>query len=81
MPPKQSPRTLGLKTPLGEDVLLLTAFRGEEGMSRLFRFELQMLSDNNAIQAADLVGKNVTWSVKQNDGSPRHFNGFVSRST
>jgi type VI secretion system secreted protein VgrG len=79
MPPKQSPRTLGLKTPLGEDVLLLTAFRGEEGMSRLFRFELQMLSDNNAIQAADLVGKNVTWSVKQNDGSPRHFNGFVSR--
>ena len=39
---KQASRLLNLKTPLGDDVLLLTGFSGEEGMSQLFRFELAM---------------------------------------
>ena len=57
---KQAHRLLSLKTPLGEDVLVLTAFSGQEEISRLFHYELQMISDNNAIKAADIVGKNVT---------------------
>jgi type VI secretion system secreted protein VgrG len=76
---KQTERLLSLTTPLGPDVLVLTAFAGREEMSRLFSFQLEMISDNNAITAADIVGKNVTWTIKLNDESPRFFNGFVSR--
>jgi len=76
---KQANRALKLTTPLGEDVLLLTAFHGHEEMSRLFRYQLDMISDDNAITAADIVGKNVTFSIDLADGSFRRFNGYVSR--
>ncbi|MCE9525610.1 MAG: type VI secretion system tip protein VgrG, partial [Planctomycetales bacterium] len=76
---QQKTRMLGLKSPLGDDVLLLTAFSGSEEMSRLFTFELEMISDKNDIAAKDIVGKNVSFSTKMADGSPRHFNGFVNR--
>ena len=76
---KQASRLLMLRTPLGDDALVLTAFSGREEISRLFCFQLEMISDNNAIKAADIVGQNVTWGVKLKDKPPRHFNGFVSR--
>jgi len=76
---KQATRSLKLFTPLGEDELLLTAFHGQEELSRLFRFDLEMISDNNAITAKDIVGKNITFSVDRADGSQRYFNGHVSR--
>ena len=79
MPLTQQERMLKLTTPLGEDVLLLTGFTGQEEISRLFRFQLEMISDNNAITAADIVGKNITFSVELSDGSPRFFNGFVNQ--
>lgn len=75
----QATRLLNLTTPLGENELVLTSFSGREEMSRLFRFQIDMISDNNAIAAADIVGKNVTFSVAKQDDSPRYFNGFVSR--
>ena len=75
----QATRMLNLQTPLGENVLLLVNFQGYEEMSRLFRFELEMVSDDNALSATDIVGKNVTFSVKMADGSKRYFNGSVSR--
>jgi type VI secretion system secreted protein VgrG len=76
---KQENRQLTLSTPLGEDVLLLTSFGGEEQLSRLFSYRLQMLSANDALTASDLVGKNVTWAVQRIDGDPRYFNGLVNR--
>ena len=60
-------------------MLELTAFSGSEEMSRLFRFQLEMISNNAPITADQIVGKNVTFDVKMADGTPRHFNGFVSR--
>ena len=68
-----------LETPLGENKLLLKSFRGSEGVSRLFRFELDLLSEDNNIAFTDIIGKNVTITVKQADGSPRYFNGVISR--
>lgn len=76
---KQAHRLLTLKTPLGADVLELTTFSGREEISRLFTFHLEMISDNSAISAAQIVGKNVTFAVKLTDDKPRHFNGMVSR--
>ena len=76
---KQATRLLNLATPLGADELVLTSFDGEEGVSQLFRFTLQMMSDNPTIVAKDILGKNVTFSIALADDSPRHFNGFVCR--
>jgi type VI secretion system secreted protein VgrG len=68
-----------IDTPLGKDKLLLKGFRGSEGISRLFRFELDLLSENSDIKYTDIIGKNVTISLKQADGKSRHFNGIISR--
>ncbi|MGE0761020.1 MAG: type VI secretion system Vgr family protein [Pirellulaceae bacterium] len=75
----QATRHIKISTPLGEDVLLLTAFAGREEMSRLFHFHLDLISDRADIEAKEIVGKNVTFSVERADGSVRYFNGFVSR--
>ncbi len=77
--PTQETRTLGIETPLGKDVLVLQSFSGQEEMSRLFEFQLEMLSARDFIPPRDIVGKNVTFHVRRGDGSPRYFNGFVSR--
>lgn len=68
-----------IETPLGENKLLLKGFRGSEGISRLFRFELDLLSEDNGISFTDIIGKNVTITVKLADGSPRYFNGVINR--
>jgi type VI secretion system secreted protein VgrG len=68
-----------IDTPLGKDKLLLKGFRGSEGISRLFRFELDLLSEENSISFTDIIGKNVTITVKQADGTPRYINGVISR--
>lgn len=80
MPLTQDKRLLSIKVDgLGENDLLLQAFTGDEEMSRLFRFQLELISDNNSLQAADVVGKNVTFGVNLTDGTPRYFNGFISQ--
>jgi type VI secretion system secreted protein VgrG len=75
----QATRLLNLTTPLGKSELVLTSFSGREEISRLFRFQLEMISDNNAVKAADIVGKRITFGVRRDDESARPFNGFVSR--
>ena len=45
----QADRFLMVDTPLGADKLKLTAFEGEESMSRLFSYRLQMFSEDEAL--------------------------------
>jgi type VI secretion system secreted protein VgrG len=68
-----------IDTPLGTDVLLLRGFHGSEGISRLFRFQLDLLSENSSIAFSDIIGKNVTLSLLQEDGSYRYINGIINR--
>ena len=76
----QKTRRLSLETPLGQDKLALVSFNGQEEMSRLFSYQLEMLADKDKpIAAKDIVGKQVTFSVLHGDGTPRYFNGFVRR--
>ncbi len=77
--PTQETRALGVETPLGKDVLLLQSFVGQEELSRLFTFRLEMLSTRDFIAPREIVGKNTTFHVRRGDGSLRYFNGFVSR--
>ncbi len=79
MPYRQENRLIAIDTPLGKDVLLLAGFRGTEGISRLFSFELNMLSEKHNIAFEDIIGKNVTISVVLADEDKRYFNGLISR--
>jgi len=76
----QQYRHMRIMTVLGEDVLLLRAMTGREEISRLFRFDLDLVSEDVNIDCKKLVGTNVTFSVLQaDDSTERHFNGFISR--
>ena len=75
----QAHRLLSATSPLGEDVFLLTGFRGREEISRPFHYTLDFLSENDALSPKDIVGKGVTWTVYPSDEEPRRFHGIVSR--
>ncbi|MCA9127973.1 MAG: type VI secretion system tip protein VgrG [Planctomycetales bacterium] len=76
----QASRTLQIDTPLGADEVLLTSFSGAEELSRLFQFQLDLVSENTDIAAEDIVGKNVTFSIDyDHEDGKRYFNGFVQR--
>ncbi|QDV86128.1 type VI secretion system Vgr family protein [Stieleria sp.] len=74
---QQQNRLLNLNTVLGGDVLLLTSFTGSEEMGRLFRYQLEMISDDPGIKPQDIVGTAIGWSVELADNSRRHWHGFV----
>src|SRR5437868_15112681 len=74
----QTARALKIDTPLGANALLLQSIAGEEAISRPFRFQLELLSENDAIAFDSVVGKPVSIHV-QTYGSERRFNGFISR--
>ncbi|MCI0629481.1 MAG: type VI secretion system tip protein VgrG [Phycisphaerales bacterium] len=79
----QENRRLAIETPLGKDALLLSGFSGTEEISRLFSFNLEMLSERGSIPAKDIVGKNVTFALElmDEDHTQRFFNGYVRRFT
>lgn len=75
----QVTRHLEIATPLGENVLLITGLHGQEGVSRLFHFELELVSEDPTVDLTSIIGKNVTVRVRRADGDDRFFNGIVSR--
>jgi type VI secretion system secreted protein VgrG len=75
----QDGRLIAIDTPLGKDVLLLQSFTGHEGMSQLYAFELELLSEEPAVAFNQIVGQRVTITVQLADGNERYVNGFVNR--
>jgi type VI secretion system secreted protein VgrG len=76
----QAERLARFESPLGPDELLLVRFSGEEGISRPFRFHLELVSERRDIDPKDVLRKSGTLSVLHEDGEPvRHINGFISR--
>ncbi len=75
----QEKRLISIDTPLGRDAVLLTGCTGDEGISRLFTFHLELLSENHTIAFKDIVGKQVTISLHHLGDEKRHWNGYVSR--
>ena len=75
----QEGRLISIETPLGKDALLLQGFTGREGISRLFSFHLDLLSEKESIDFKKIVGQNVTIQIALAAGATRYINGFVSR--
>jgi len=74
----QEHRMIRITTPLGGDELLVTGLRGHEEISRLFRFELTLLSHNHSIDFKKVIGGNVTVALLLENGEERFFNGLVA---
>ncbi|HZS44233.1 MAG TPA: type VI secretion system tip protein TssI/VgrG [Blastocatellia bacterium] len=70
---------LSVSTPLGQDKLLLRAFNGEERISESFFFNLEMLSEDNALDFSAIVGKSITVTMALSGGTDRYLNGVVTR--
>ena len=79
MPATQTERPFRFKTPLGDDVLLVDRFTGEERVSTPYRFVLQLLSDDPNIDMKDLLMKPAVLSMKLEDESERHIHGILNR--
>ncbi len=78
MPYTQQEKLISIATPLGPDVLLLTAISGAEGLSKMFSFELSMLSENHAVPFDRIIGKSATVTIGLADGGKRYLNGIIS---
>lgn len=75
----QDNRLISVTTALGKDKLLLTSFDGDETISEIFHFQLEFISEDDAVSAYDIVGKTLTVTV--NTDSKRYFHGFVKDFT
>jgi len=73
----QDGRFISIDTPLGKDVMLLASLEGSEHISSLFQFKLKTFSTNDNIKPEELIGKQVTVNV--NNENKRVFNGFVNQ--
>ncbi|MGH9628372.1 MAG: type VI secretion system Vgr family protein [Bryobacteraceae bacterium] len=78
----QEDRILNIDTPLGPDVLILKSFTGTEFLSRLFHFDLDLVSEDPNIEYSRIIGENVTLGVRQaDDETYRYINGHITRFT
>lgn len=77
--PTQQARKIAVASPLGDDVLLFHRMRAVEEMGRLFEYELDLFSEEENINSADILGQNMTVRVELPNQETRYFNGYVSR--
>ena len=76
----QGERVLTVSTPLGPNVFTLAGLSGREEISRLFSFQLDLLSENNKDAPLDrLVGQSTTIELALPGGGSRFFSGIASR--
>ncbi|HXI52103.1 MAG TPA: hypothetical protein VNH84_11375, partial [Candidatus Saccharimonadales bacterium] len=60
MPPTQQNRLLAIGTALGEDALLVRKFSFTEQLGRMFQMEVDLLSDQTALDFNQLIGTKAT---------------------
>jgi type VI secretion system secreted protein VgrG len=76
----QVKRLISFTTPLGEDVLLLVGFRGQEDISQLFHFQLDLLAENQTDILFDkLLGQKITVEVVLPEEKKRYISGVCNR--
>src|SRR5262249_21261198 len=67
-------------TPLPGDTLILVGFQGSEGLSQLFRFQLDVVAPNGKEVPFDkLLGQKVVTSLVLSNNKKRYFSGICSR--
>jgi type VI secretion system secreted protein VgrG len=78
---EQHNRLLRMRFPEGDAPpgikMLVNTFDGHESLSQGFLYTVGVLSDDASIDLALVVGKMVTIDLVREDGTLRHFNGYV----
>lgn len=75
----QDNRIASLVTPLGSDVLVCQNFDGEEGISELFEYCIEVISETDNIDFDSIIGQNCTLTLKTY-GNERKFDGILTRT-
>jgi len=75
----QEGRLLRIETPLGKDVFRLVELYGQESISALYQFELELISEDHEITPEKLLGKAVTASIHYHSEHTRYIHGYVSQ--
>src|SRR5262245_60776317 len=73
-------RGISLTTALGPDALFLKSFRGREGLSQLYQFQLDLIADNRKnVEFDKVLGQPVAFALSLPDGkTSRYFNGICN---
>jgi type VI secretion system secreted protein VgrG len=75
MPPKGP---ISITTPLG-DTLVFKSMTGEEKLGRLFEYQVDLLGDEDKVEAKALLGQTATVTLEVKEHQKRYFNGFICR--
>jgi type VI secretion system secreted protein VgrG len=73
-------RYLFIESKLGRNELLLESFTGSEGISQLFSYQLELLSENKRIKFEDILGQEVSFGIQgvEERRHPRFIHGIVT---
>jgi type VI secretion system secreted protein VgrG len=70
-----------ITTPLGPNALFVRGYSGEEAISALFQYDLELYSENASLDATQIVGQAVTLQIPLSGGGFQYVNGIVGRFT
>jgi len=59
--------------------LRLVGLNGREGISQLFDFHLDLVSEFSGVPPEKLIGQNAVITITDDDGKPRYVNGYINR--
>ena len=79
MPATQIERPFRIKTPLGDDALLLNSFTGYERVSTPYRFVLELLTDDINLDMKGLLTQPAVLSIRLDEDTERHIHGLINR--
>ncbi len=75
----QKNREIKVTSPLGDNVLLFYRMSGQESLSQPFAYELELLSEKDAIKPDKILGEPLTIHLQLDANTWRHFSGHVTR--
>ncbi|NWC93007.1 MULTISPECIES: type VI secretion system tip protein TssI/VgrG [unclassified Pseudomonas] len=62
-----------------EQELLLESFKGVEGLSRAYNFELLLVCQDSGVELKSMMGQHVVIEIELAEGSPRYIAGYLTR--
>jgi type VI secretion system secreted protein VgrG len=77
--PIQRYRQIRFQSPLGDHVLLFQQMSATEQLSRLFEFDVRLLSKRSDIPPAEVLGKRAAVTLDYPGGGSRYFSGYICR--
>jgi type VI secretion system secreted protein VgrG len=72
-------RLLAIETSLGKDHLLTTSATGDEGISELFSYEVEMLSTDLSISAEQMIGDKVKLVISPEEGEKHIVHAMIAQ--